>query len=184
MRKSKKKEKIVKTAQQLFFRYGLKRVTIEEICMEANASKVTFYKYFRNKQALAEQIRDDMMDSAFAAYDEINKKEIPFLEKIKEMTQWHMDAFSKMNNVFIREIAVMNAFEAKYKEGFLNNLKTAQRNGELRSELDLEFIYIVVKKLNEITRDEDWKNIFSDYGHFVEQLRTILFFGLLVRHEV
>ena len=44
--KSAKSKLIVETATDLFMRYGVKRVTVEEICQTAKISKMTFYKYF------------------------------------------------------------------------------------------------------------------------------------------
>ena len=46
---NKKIQQLVTTAQELFMRHGIRRVTVEEICSEANISKMTFYKYFKNK---------------------------------------------------------------------------------------------------------------------------------------
>ena len=48
---------IFKTAKDLFWKYGIKRVSIEEICKEAKVSKMTFYKFFPNKIEL-EAVRE------------------------------------------------------------------------------------------------------------------------------
>ncbi len=48
---------ILETGQELFWKFGFRRVTIEEICKEAGISKMTFYKYFSNKMDLAITIR-------------------------------------------------------------------------------------------------------------------------------
>ncbi len=47
---------IVEIASELFRKYGVKRVTVEEICTTAQISKMTFYKYFANKKELADYI--------------------------------------------------------------------------------------------------------------------------------
>ena len=49
---SQKKQQLVETGKKLFLKHGVKRISIEEICRESEVSKVTFYKYFKNKQAL------------------------------------------------------------------------------------------------------------------------------------
>jgi AcrR family transcriptional regulator len=43
--------KILAAGRDLFWKHGFKRVTIEEVCREAGASKMTFYKFFENKIA-------------------------------------------------------------------------------------------------------------------------------------
>ena len=57
-----KRIQIVKTAKELFWKFGIKRVTIEEICREANVSKMTFYKFFSNKNELLHTVIEEMFD--------------------------------------------------------------------------------------------------------------------------
>ncbi|MCP4398415.1 MAG: helix-turn-helix transcriptional regulator [bacterium] len=59
-----KQQQIVKTAKDLFFQHGVRRVAVEEIYRKANVSKITFYKYFRDKFALVEHIVLQMLDEA------------------------------------------------------------------------------------------------------------------------
>lgn len=46
------KEQIVKTSRELFFKYGLRRITITDICSELRISKKTFYTVFKQKEEL------------------------------------------------------------------------------------------------------------------------------------
>ena len=45
-----KYNQILTKGKELFWKYGIKRVAIEEICKQAHVSKMTFYKYFKNKK--------------------------------------------------------------------------------------------------------------------------------------
>ena len=56
IRENPKRKKILDTAHELFWKHGLKRVSIEEICAVAGVSKMTFYKHFANKTALVKYI--------------------------------------------------------------------------------------------------------------------------------
>jgi AcrR family transcriptional regulator len=55
---SKKYESILITGHDLFWKFGFKRVTIDEICKKAEVSKMTFYKYFTDKIDLAKKVFD------------------------------------------------------------------------------------------------------------------------------
>lgn len=46
-------ELIVEAADRLIGRYGLKKMTMEDVAQEAGVSRRTVYGYFKNKQALA-----------------------------------------------------------------------------------------------------------------------------------
>lgn len=47
---------IIKTAGELFFRLGIRSVSIDDICRELGMSKKTFYVYFPSKDELIEQM--------------------------------------------------------------------------------------------------------------------------------
>ena len=47
---------IIKTAGELFFRLGIRSVSIDDICRELGISKKTFYVYFESKDALIEHL--------------------------------------------------------------------------------------------------------------------------------
>ena len=47
---------IIKTAGEMFFRLGIRSVSVDDICRELGMSKKTFYVYFDSKDALIEQM--------------------------------------------------------------------------------------------------------------------------------
>jgi len=53
-------EKILKTASDLFLKYGLRSVTIDDICNELHISKKTFYTHFKQKEELVESLLTQM----------------------------------------------------------------------------------------------------------------------------
>lgn len=183
MKKSKKRTQIIKTATDLFSRFGAKRVTIEEICETAGVSKVTFYKYFKNKVDLIRHIRDELIEIAFAKFDKISAMDIPYPEKIDLMTRWRIEFFSQMKGEFIHELFALDEVVEEVKRRYLKNITDAQEKGELRSDLSPEFIWLVTERLNGIVRDESWRTVFTDYSEFQKQMRTLFFFGLLVRSD-
>lgn len=183
MQKSKKRQQIINTATELFSRFGTKRVTVEEICSTAGVSKVTFYKYFKNKANLIQHIRDELMKIGFSQFDEISAMDIPYPEKIEMMTRWRIEFFSQMKQEFIHELLNLDEVVEEAKRRYLKNITDAQEKGEIRSDFSPAFIWLVTEKLNEIVRDESWRTVFSDFGDFQEQTRTLFFFGLLVRSK-
>lgn len=53
---NKKYKALLEAGKKLFCKHGFRRVTIDEICREAGASKMTFYKWFDNKTEFAKTI--------------------------------------------------------------------------------------------------------------------------------
>lgn len=182
-KKSEKYLKLVETAKELFFKYGIKRVTLQEICDVAHVSKVTFYTYFENKDALVQLIRDELMAEGFSKFDEINARDISYLEKIGLMTEWRIGFTKMMNNEFIKEVMDAGEIQENIKTGYLSNITSAQKKGEIDSELDPELIWLVTEKYNEIVKEGKWMDIIEDSGEMQRQLRQMYFFGLLTRKK-
>lgn len=172
---------LVETAKTLFYKHGVKRVTVEEICEKANVSKVTFYKYFSNKDAIVRHIRDELMEAGFAKYDEIVALDISFPEKIDLITQWRVEFFSQMKSEFIEDIVSFEETMAEMKKRFMANIAIAQARGEVRTDLSPGLIWLAAEKLNEIVVDGSWKDAVSDYNELHRQLRTLYFHGLLAK---
>ncbi|MFH1136607.1 MAG: TetR/AcrR family transcriptional regulator [Pseudomonadota bacterium] len=182
-KKNTKKEMIIQTAERLFMRHGFKRVKIEEICREAGASKMTFYKYFTDKTDLVRTIKEAWIESGFSRFDEIKALDLPFREKIQMMTQWKIDFSNKISAQFIREAVSLEDDLKEFKRRYLLNIAEAQARGEIRPDINLEFLWIVLEKIHELVRDGRYSDLFADYGEFQRQLRTLIYLGLLTRAE-
>ncbi|NOX36057.1 MAG: TetR/AcrR family transcriptional regulator [Calditrichaeota bacterium] len=56
--KADRKENILRVAQALFSRFGLAKTTIEDIARRARMGKASIYYYFRNKEAIFQEVID------------------------------------------------------------------------------------------------------------------------------
>lgn len=86
------KEKILKGAEELFFKYGIKNITMDEIARHLGMSKKTLYQYFKDK--------DEMVHSLIL--DKIEEDKCIFGKTHKESENIVVEAFAIMKN--IREI--------------------------------------------------------------------------------
>jgi AcrR family transcriptional regulator len=75
-----KMQQIIDTARRLFTDYGYKKVSMDEIAMEAEVAKVTIYQYFKDK--------DDLLK--YFINDEISKMKI-LVEKIETESKTPFD---------------------------------------------------------------------------------------------
>ena len=176
---TKKQQQILNWGKDLFFKFGPKRVTIDEICKKAKLSRVTFYKYYSNKNQLLLAIRKELMDTGFGKFDEISELDIEYSEKIKLMSKWRYEFFSTIDSEFLHEILEMDDVEDKYNKLFLLNITKAQAKGEIREGIKPELILAMTEKLHLITKEGLWKEMFHSYADYQDQVRTILFFGML-----
>ena len=80
---NKKYNDILEAAQKLFWKFGFKKVTIEEICREGNVSKMTFYKHFDNKTEVAKVVLDRVVGSASVQFKKL-KDEVQSASELME----------------------------------------------------------------------------------------------------
>ncbi|MBI2721475.1 MAG: TetR/AcrR family transcriptional regulator [Bacteroidetes bacterium] len=86
------KEKILKGAEELFFKYGIKNITMDEVARHLGMSKKTLYQYFKDK--------DEMVHCLIL--DKIEEDKRIFGKTHKESENIVVEAFAIMKN--IREI--------------------------------------------------------------------------------
>jgi hypothetical protein len=72
---------------------------------------------------------------------------------------------------------------AELKRRYLANIAEAQGKGEIRLDINPEFLWMVLDKIHDLVRDGTYQNIFADYGEFQKQVRTLIYYGLLTRPE-
>ena len=177
------RHRLMQTAERLFSRHGVRRITVEEICRQAGASKMTFYRHFRNKKDLVQHLHDDLMERGSAKYDEINAQTLPFIEKIALMGQWKQDFMAQLSAGFYRELVTVDNSLAEYKRRYLDNIRAAQRAGDVRDDIDPEFLWRVLEKTGELFSDSAGNPSHGALGDMQRQLRTILWQGLLTRED-
>ena len=143
------KERIQTKAQELFRRYGVKSVTMDEIASQLGVSKKTIYQFFSDKDELvlavannlisfAENSCSDHMSSAEDAIQEIFRA-MDFGQKILEeinpamlydLEKYHPEAFRNF-------LKYKNSFMKKTLE---NNLRIGIQEELFREDINIEIL--------------------------------------------
>ena len=187
---SPKFRKLVQTARDLFFRHGIKRVTVEEICQKAGVSRMMFYRYFRNKDAIATYTLDQLYSDAWSKFDEILAEDISFEEKIRRIAAVKMEMADEYSREFLNELMADEDSECgkfliqKRKESyeFTRKIYTdAQERGDIRKDIKIDFIMFVMEHLAEIIQDERVQSMYPDMSQLEHEMFALLFYGMLSR---
>ncbi len=185
-----KLQQIYSTAKFMFMRYGFKRVSIEEICREAGISKMTFYKFFSNKFDLLKFILEQITADSFAEYREILAQDIPYAEKVKLMIQMKMKYTDELSQEFFNDLyknaepELVEFWQQKTQammELVLEDLKAAQAQGDVRSEIKPEFILYFLNHIFEMVKDDRLLRLYDSPQALVNELTRFFFYGILPR---
>lgn len=182
---SKKQRTIVATATDLFFRYGVKRVSVEEICQKANVSKMTFYRYFANKAILAEHIIQLIFEESRAKLEETAQLNIPFTEKLDIMLKYKLEFIEKMSSEYIEEYIDMasGTLAQEWLQIVMQFITQAQQRGEIRADLRPEFIMFMADKMSEVVKDQRILHLYADYSQLTRDVWNLFYYGLLSRNN-
>jgi AcrR family transcriptional regulator len=188
----KKESDIKAAAKELFWRHGFKRVSIEEICQKANASKMTFYKYFPNKQALAKTIFNDAIDQGERVFrDILYSNDLPAV-KIKKILLMKLEGTNNISQEFIKDFYIggdpdLSKFvEQRTTQAWdllRNDYKKAQEIGLFRDNFNPEMLIKMQFKLMELMEDPTIVSMYGSQQDVIMEFANLLVYGIIPREE-
>lgn len=184
-----KKSQIMATATELFQRFGIRRVSVEEICQKASVSKMTFYKYFKNKNELVKYLWNNWFDDALAKFDEIRRQQIPFTEKVLLMLKLKEESVENFSYElaldYFNAVPEMRDFyeglTRKSINRFLDFIKDAQQKGEVRADMRPEFFLAFIDNIKQLVHNRELVESYPSYKYFVMEINNFMFYGILPR---
>ena len=191
-KKSRKYQQIIDTGRQLFMRYGIRRVSVEEICKTAGVSKMTFYNHFKNKVDLALYIIKKVMEVGEERYRNILALNIPYREKVKLMVQLKMDQTRDFSREMLEELwvspynEIKEFIEQKKRENFtwfIQDLNKAQEKGDIREDIKPEFILFILNHMITLLENENLAALYPATPELVMELTNFFFYGILASEQ-
>ncbi len=191
--KSNKESDIKAAAKDLFWRHGFKRVSIEEICQKANASKMTFYKYFPNKQELAKTIFNDAIESGEMEFRKIlYSNELPAI-KIKKILLMKLEGTNNISQEFMKDFysggdpELSKFVEQRTHQAWdllRNDYKKAQEIGLFRGDFNPDMLIKMQFKLMELLEDQSITSMYDSQQDVIMEFANLLVYGIIQREEL
>ncbi|MDP6779954.1 MAG: TetR/AcrR family transcriptional regulator [Candidatus Latescibacteria bacterium] len=185
-----KRRQILRTGRDLFWRHGIRRITVEEIARTAGVSKATFYKHFSNKAQLVKAIFDELIEEGFARFDEIRAMDAPFPSKVERIIQNKLEQTEDVHQEFIRDTwqnsdpEIRAHIERRSREG-MEKVRTffaeAQARGEVRGDLKLDFVMFISEHLRTLATDELLLSLYATPQDLIGELTRFYFYGIMPR---
>ncbi|MDR2037855.1 MAG: TetR/AcrR family transcriptional regulator [Bacteroidales bacterium] len=188
MAKKEAHERILRTATELFYRHGFKRISIDEICSKAGISRKTFYVYFSNKNELAIEILRQIFESANDGFIAIMESNNSFSDKMNQYILFKLEATRSISMEFaddifnssVKEISdYYKSINEKGTEITRHYFKIAQDNNEIRKDLNLDVIMYFSDRLTDICNDPAFQSMFPGYKEMVTHAVKMFIFGII-----
>jgi AcrR family transcriptional regulator len=181
-------QKIMAAAKYLLFRYGTRKVSIEEICREAGVSKMTFYRHFKDKDDITLCVLQSHFTDRMNEYEGILKQDIPFEDKLKKILDIKIDNVKSINDEVLNEILTdkysrigkwlteLNIEETGKIREFICS---AQAKGEIRSDVKVELVLFMIEKTWDLLSDKKIQEIYESKIQMLRELNAVLYYGIL-----
>lgn len=143
------KEKILKAAEELFIRFGIRSVTMDDVARDASMSKKTLYQYFDNKDTLVSEVAINHLETESREFEEITKQSKDAIDDMLLVSQCLRKHVFRMNPSLLFD---MQKYHSKAWDEYLKfkhttirghikkNIKQGIEEGYFRSEIDAEIL--------------------------------------------
>jgi AcrR family transcriptional regulator len=182
-----KRESLLDTGRRLFWKYGFRRVTVNEICKEADVSKMTFYRFFENKTDLAKTIFDREVKNAIDKFNEIIKSDISASEKMKNIIQMKIEGTNDISSEFLMDFYrssdtglkeyVEEVTRNSWKE-IIEGFRYAQQRGWFRKDFKPEFLFHISQKLVSIWTDVEMMKLYNSPQDLILEFANFFAYGI------
>ncbi|MCP4195839.1 MAG: TetR/AcrR family transcriptional regulator [Proteobacteria bacterium] len=183
----KKQQQVLTAAVELFSKYGVRRVTVQEICNSADISKMTFYKYYPNKWDLAKSILDFLAATEFDFYYFIVDGDAPFAQKVEEILTLALsriygiglgaDFFDDVSHVDSPVYAHYRAQQQKSRTLVEEFFEKGQNDGHLAKDIEMPFLLLVFRRLSEFVNDPEFIETKPDIAERIQAVSALFFYG-------
>jgi|YNPBryantNP2012_1023418.scaffolds.fasta_scaffold00445_6 AcrR family transcriptional regulator len=182
---SKKKQLLILSAQTLFCRHGIKRVTVEEICAQAGVSKMTFYKYYTDKMAIARAVLELIFNQSIQKFYELTAEPVPFQHKLEKLLVMITSQIHTVGSSFLEDLMAtscplhdyFSALQKKTREMTIDFFRAAQEAGGISGEVKMPFLLFMLDRMSELVNHPEFIAMMPDMAERASALATQLFHG-------
>lgn len=157
------KEKILRGAETLFMKYGVRSISMDDIARHLSVSKKTLYQHFVDKEDIVTMVAREHMQRTQEEFDEIKRissDAIDELARISVLMKKHVEETNPtllfdLQKYHPRAWAAWQEYKVKsIADSVQRNLQQGIDEGYYRSEINAEIISIVRMALIEIAFDD------------------------------
>lgn len=160
--KKKKQSAILSSGRELFWKYGFRKVSVDEICNAAGCSKMTFYRYYTDKLSLAKAVYDEEVDQAIQKFRNIMQAETRADEKLQAMLSLKSTSLNNISPEFLKDFYCDNDSElkefitektTKVWSEIISDFKEAQQRGFFRQDFKPELLLYISRHISTLIND-------------------------------
>lgn len=182
------KERILVASKQLFHKYGIRSVKMDDVAKELTMSKKTLYQYFKDKDELVDETTLAHIERERKEFEEISQNSDNAIEELFEVSKCLRVTMNEINPTLLYDLKryYPNSWKhwLDFKEDFVfvsivENMKKGIKAGYFRENIDPQVMAILRVLEVEMLFDVDtFPSADFDYRHVQLQLFHHFVFGI------
>lgn len=184
---SRTKTAIYEAAKALFWKHGIRKTSVEEICREADVSKMTFYRHFDNKLKVAELILEGFHMAGYDGFEKIMETDEKFSVKMRRLIELKHQMSQDISLEFVRDVfedsdsdlaKAMEHHRKKSETQILKHFQQAQKDGWIRKDLNLQIMLGLMRQLSSQLSSEIFMGQFENTSEAIVELTKFFVYGI------
>lgn len=159
------KQQILNKAAELFMRYGIKSVTMDDIARHLGVSKKTLYEHFSNKSELIEQIFQEKVREEKEMMTYFRDHSEDAIEEILKITEFVVNNLRHLPSTTVYDLQkyyrstwkMMESLHCNHVyEVIKENLQRGISQGVFRQDMDPDIVAKIYVGCNSFVTDDVW----------------------------
>jgi AcrR family transcriptional regulator len=179
-RRQRSRERIVRTALELFAASGIRRVSLAGIAKRAGVNPVTIYNHFGSKSGLVREVVRLLVEEHWSRFRQILNERAPFADRLERIVSLKKEMSDLFSGDLIRSAVAEDGeireridalFETEVDPLLVKFLKSGQREGAVRSDLSVDALRIYLDMFTDVARAHP--ELFAGPGRLSRTTREI-----------
>ena len=158
------KEKILRGAEDLFMKYGVRSISMDDIARHLSVSKKTLYQHFADKEELVMLVSKSHLERNAKEFEAIQGSAENSVEELARISSCMKKNLEGVNQTMLFDIQKFHPkawnvwidFKQKYiRESVIRNLKQGIQDGYIRPEVNPEIMAVVRIELIQLAFNPD-----------------------------
>ena len=158
------KEKILKGAEDLFMKYGVRSISMDDIARHLGVSKKTLYQHFEDKEDLVTLVAKTQLERHSKEFESIYKTSGNSVEELARISKCLKRNLEGVNQTMLFDMQKFHPkawnvwldFKHKFiRDSVIQNLKKGIEEGNIRPDVDPEIMAILRIELIQLSFNPD-----------------------------
>ena len=183
---------LIEAGHELFWKFGFKKVTVEDVCKKAGVSKMSFYRYFGNKTDLAKRVLDKVLSEGIEKFRIILTDDDTIANKMHRFIALKMEGTNDISKEFVEDLytdlgSEIQLYMAKRSTeawvSVMEEFRAAQSRGVFRSDFKPEILFAMSKDIAEIVTNPALNSLYANTQVVIVEWVNLITFGIAPRDE-